>query len=622
MSIKLLQDLCLVIIVSNLYYQYEKCMKYSLKIPSQLTDKIYKYYSAYNEYFCEKDLNFFRNQISLLKNLCPLGIKFKFIKDFNFLHNHHLENLEILNSHFLFIENQKLNVKVDNLIINFQHFDNKLKIKENFINILNCKSIKVKGFNVNDGILVILSNIFKNSNEYLQKISINILLENEELKELLEYFRNKKHLKAIAFFKLLNCSEEKQMEEKCQTFIVLNLLKNSADSVESIKFRCCFCFCHGIDFIKNFTRLKSVHLHLNSFGVNKYAQSRFLDLLSREKCKTLLKIQFKITYSKEISGVLHNFFINCENLQDVSILTESRSNCLEHQIYKSFKNSAKYLNTVKLDTNMEKSFPMYKAFLTCCYSLTEINIGEKLLNGSSLSEIFQNSKGSIKSVILEEINNNILFTENISNFIEFIKSLNNLQNLQINFHARIIEKLLENLDYLGEKIIFLSLINFPLNDKNFFSFGRIISSFKRMRELELLKLKIRINESFLLRLVLMENFLEKLVHLDLIEYPIHSEYFIRKILEKSYKLRKFCLNGRKSTKNDLTIILNGLKLSSSSLSLVELSVQQVNFDYEFLTQLSSVLKLCPSLKYLNIDKNFIVQNEFWKNETDFQIKYI
>lgn len=423
-----LEDLCLRIISLNLSIFYKYLIKNGKKLPTCLGQKLYNYSLSNHQSFIEQDLKLFENSISPLNSIILLGKKFKLVKYFNFLNRHQLDYFKIVNLYNSLIENNSF--KFSTKILEIKYFINEKFMDNNFL--FYCSALNTiiidASFN-SQGIQLYLPILIKNSGENLENLQINgIQFKQDIYINFLGSLKNKIRLKRISFRSLVECNRIDDKNYQCQTYMLLNHLNSSSNTLKYFEFGGNFCLQHSQLFLKNFKKLEFISIYVSNISI-KY-HNEFFNYLAINLANNLKNFQLIINNLDNSFESLCFFLERCENLEKIRITCLFLEKIIyPEKIFVSLMNSANPLKDIILfpvKNPGKKFFVKLENLLKICHSIQTIKIDnlpeDKCVN--FLKEI-KNSMNFLSSVqfFLDKSNSkNLLYIGKFLKYCENIKS--------------------------------------------------------------------------------------------------------------------------------------------------------------------------------------------------------
>lgn len=612
MVVDLLQNILLEKITSELYLQYKFCDKNSIKIPFELGQKIYDFYLTNNEYLDENDLNFFKNEITNLKDIYIIGCKYNYVKNFDFLNRHCISNLTINGRRTFTVNDPEFLFHVDHLYMKFPYnkttnYDEKGNY---FIDCITRESLRIDCSTGIEKIFWAVCHVFKNSSKHLKEIIFDVKLPKKFFQKFLRNLKEKNEIRKIKFHSFEKCIDDNR-KEICQTYTLLECLQNSSNCLESMEFVDNFCFFHSIQLIRNFSQLKK--LGLKFYFERENDQIKFLNFLLKYFNNNLIEINFNFVCNPIIIENVCYFLKYCHNLQNVYF---NGRQIFSNKIYESLKASSKMIKKFYVCNTDEKCFS-YMEFIETCQSLTDIIIGKDIIN-EPLSVIFKNSLDSISKIKFEDVKN--LNNENILNIKHFIRNLKNLNEIELKFSQDVFEIILKDLKLFSNNLECFNFNCVFLNNVNIREFRDLICSCKNLKEIHL-DARLQADDILISELFETKNFSIALKSLYIGAKDENQMKIFGKLLTNCYNLQKIYITGNENLRDYLFYILQGIK--SSKFSLTNIGICNFYENDTFPNNLISFFKLFPLLKYLEIGRVYDIDLKeiVGEKDQDFSVWY-
>lgn len=356
-------------VTSNLYLNYELCLKYDWKIPKRIGDEIFEFAFKYGKPLNDNDTLFFQRKITELSEFCT-GIGRFNVKNYNFLLDHELNNFCVR-----YVNNINIDWKFGKIITeNFKIIQNETPdsgMENIFKECLIVKtSIKVN-LSDNNRILKGIFSMIENSKLNLKKLSIKC--NNINWKYFKRFFKSLPELKNLEKLKLT--FNRSYILDKSYGNILFESLIPLSNNLKSLKiYEIPFSYSKLIDLLEKCKILEKISIQLTNWN-DDLIESDVIKCLSKNN-QYLKKININFSkVNKSIIEELMNLINNCKLLLKFRIHSRREVNLNVDKIFQSllkFTDKLQYFDVFGMYTN-SNLLNLNKLFY-CCKSLTKIDV--------------------------------------------------------------------------------------------------------------------------------------------------------------------------------------------------------------------------------------------------------
>lgn len=385
---KTLENLCLISISQNLNLNYHLCKRNKLKIPCKMGDKIMKSLFKMEKKLDENEVKIFEKDIMDLSqfytNLTIPDDYFRFetfqIRAYDFLNNHHLDCLHLVNLKRFFLESESFKVYTKKLIVNKvnEFMDRTLSILKNFYrnSIFVEESIKFQDVSFKKSLNPV-GLLIRNSFETLKSLHIeNCMFEESSCRHLVSQIFYLKNLEELIFVESYSCYiDHLQLRTQFR-----KTEKEFGKKLKILKIPTFFYLFNSYMF-ENLNNLQ--HLQIFDYDYPKTENIvRTFEVLSNQNLTALKEFEFETEMMfEDVELALVKFIKSLKNLEKIDLSVPFWLKSSRSEILTSLKNSCKTLQTFHLPyLYRDHKNKFLLELIENCQALKEISLDEFKIN--------------------------------------------------------------------------------------------------------------------------------------------------------------------------------------------------------------------------------------------------